>query len=200
MALSEGMITYEGDPKLKLEKIKGFPENTVRLTKLHFGLHSGTHVDAPAHFLPDGDFINDVPLDSLIGKAIVCDLTSVSEVISEKDLQDCDIKSWDIVLLKTTNSELLSKPEFNRKFVHLSDDAADYLVEKRIKAVGIDYLSIEKFRSKTKHVHKTLLSNKIPIIEGLDLTNASAGEYTLYCLPLKITGVEAAPARCILVK
>ncbi len=200
MELSSAMITYEGDPRVKMDVIKSFSKNGVLLSKISMGLHSGTHVDSGLHYLRNGESIDKIDLKSLVGKARVCDLISAKSSITVSDLKTCGMKKDEIILLKTRNSKLLGKKLFSRGFVHLSENAADYLVGKRIKAVGIDYLSVEKFRSRENYVHKKLLSCKIPIIEGLDLRKVEPGEYVFYCLPLKIKGGEASPARCILIR
>lgn len=199
MELSDETVTYEGDQGIKFEIVKNFPQSRVMLSKVDMGLHSGTHVDSPAHFLDGGKKLDEMPLESLIGKARVCDLTDATESVGASELKGCKIEEGEIVLLKTKNSELLDDKKFHREFVHLTDDGADYLVDNKIKAVGIDYLSIDKFKSETGYVHKSLLSKDILIIEGLDLRSVQAGTYTLYCLPLRIKSREAAPARCILI-
>ena len=200
MKISDKMITYEGDPKVKIKEMKNISEDGVVVSKICMGLHSGTHIDAPAHYLKEGESIDNINLESLIGKAMVFDLTFVKDKIDISYLKKYKIRENEIILLKTRNSKLLKRKSFSRNFVYLSEDAADYLIRGKIKAVGIDYLSIEKFKSKENYVHKQLLSNHIPIIEGLDLEHAEEGMYTIFCVPLKIMGREAAPARCILIK
>lgn len=200
MPISEDMILFEGDPKVKITSVENFPKDSVKLSKIQMGLHSGTHIESPAHFLEKGKSIDEIGLKTSIGNARVCDMTSVRESINIADLKKCKIRRGEIVLLKTRNSKLIKRKRFSRKFVYLSDEGADYLVQKKVRVVGIDYLSIEKFGSKDGYVHKRLLSNAIPIIEGVNLEAVKAGTYTLFCLPLKVTGVEAAPARCILIE
>lgn len=184
--LSEETIVYPGDPKIKMHKVKKLGKDKVNLSKISMGLHSGTHVDAPAHYLSGGKTIDEINLGLFIGKARVCDAPKTGNEITAKDLKKHKIGSDEIVLFKT-----------NRK-CFLGFDGADYLTKKKIKAVGIDNLSIEKAGSSL--VHKKLLSNNIPIIEGLVLKNVPAGIYQMVCLPLKIKGGEAAPARCMLLK
>lgn len=141
--------------------------------------------------------MDEIPLESLRGDAIVCDLSNVKNGIKAEDLKGFAINEGDIVFLKTKNSSLDGK-KFLKGFICLEDDGADYLLKKRIKAVGIDYVSIEKYGSDT--VHKKLLKNNIPIIEGLALGHVKGGRYLTHCSPLKITGAEASPARCVLVE
>ena len=182
--LSNGTKTYPGDPEVKTQKIKDVGRDGYALSKITMGLHSGTHVDAPAHYLNGGRTIDEISLGMLIGKARVCDLSSGPKKISEKELKKFRIRRNEIVLLKT------------RKGV-LTADGADFLLQKKIRAVGIDGLSIEESGSSV--VHKKLLSKNIPIMEGLVLKRVKPGTYQFICLPLKIRGGEAAPARCVLI-
>ncbi|MDY6865250.1 MAG: cyclase family protein [Halobacteriota archaeon] len=200
LSISESMVIYKGDPEVKIEELKDISSDGVKLSKISMGLHSGTHIDSPSHFLEDGGSIDSLNLESFVGDARVFELTSVEKSIEESDLSVFEIQSGDILLFKTTNSNLYKTNTFTKDFVHLGQSAAEYLIKKKVKTVGIDYLSIEKSGSKDHPVHKLLLSNKITIIEGLNLGDVMPGEYTLFCLPLKIQGVEASPARCILVK
>lgn len=200
MVLSDGMITYEGDPKVSLNTFKTVRKDGLMLSKIAMGLHSGTHVDAPAHYLKNGMTVDRLGPASLIGMAKVIDLTCVNDIIDRADLKNRRLRKGGMVLFKTKNSRLLKIKKFSRTFVHLSENAADFLIERKIKAVGIDYLSIEKFSSKEHKVHKKLLSNNIPIIEGINLDRVKQGMYTLVCLPLMIKKGEAAPARCVLIK
>lgn len=197
MTLSEDMVVYEGDPTVRLQEISSIGEG-VRLSEIRMGLHAGTHVDAPSHYLVDGASIDQIPL--IVGKARVCDLSSVKKEISPRDLKGCGIRVGEAALFKTSNSRLLQERMFSRDFVSLSLEGAEYLVEKKARAVGIDYLSIESFYSAEGKVHKLLLENNISIIEGLDLGKISPGVYDIFCLPLRVRGGEAAPARCILLR
>jgi arylformamidase len=198
VGLSEDMVVYPGDPKVRLRKISSIKEDGVAVSELTFGLHSGTHIDAPSHYLSGGKSIDKLPL--IVGAAKVCDLSKVEEEISVCDLSVLDVSAGDIVLFKTKNSLLWTKKKFFGDYVSLSALGAEYLVRKKVAAVGIDYLSVEAADSLEGSVHKILLANDIPIIEGLDLGGIEPGNYTLFCLPLKVVGGEAAPARCILVQ
>ena len=185
-ALSNDTLVYPGDPKVETKRIKTIGRDGVNLSKISMGLHSGTHIDAPSHYLAGGNTINEINLQCLVGKARVCDLTKATGSITEKELKKCGIRKSEIILLKT------------KKSFGLSADGADYLIKRKIKAVGIDCLSIEA--SGSSAVHKKLLTKNIPIIEGLVLKNVNQGVYQIVCLPLKIRDGEAAPARCILFK
>ena len=199
MPIYNGMINYPGDPKVDIRKEKTFQKDGVVVSKIAMGLHTGTHIDAPLHYLPDGKTIDRIPLESLTGNALVCDLSYVKDCIGAKDLKNFLIEKGDIVFLKTKNSSINPK-KFSKKYVYLDSEGADYLIEKEIKAVGIDCLSIEKFDSSDAIVHKKLLQKEIPIIEGLILGHVAGGRYLTHCSPLKILGAEASPARCVLVQ
>jgi len=160
------------------------------------GTHTGTHIDAPAHFIKRGKTIDQFPLDTFVGECLVVDCSSVEEMIMKDDLPS-EIQTGTIVLLKTSNSLLSATGPFYPEFVYLSVEAADHLVSSKVKAVGIDYLSIE--RNQPGHpTHKALLSHNIPIIEGLRLAEVQRGIYYLTCFPLKFIRTEAAPARAVL--
>jgi arylformamidase len=197
MVLSNDTLVYPGDPKVETKRTKSLVRDGVNLSKISMGLHSGTHIDAPAHYLKGGKTIDEINLQSLIGKARVCDLTKVSGTITETELRKCGIRKDEIILFKTRNSNLSTK-KFSKTYICLSPDGADYLIKRKIKAVGIDYLSIEAAGSCI--VHKKLLTKNTLIIEGLVLKNVKPGIYQMVCLPLKIRGGEAAPARCTLFK
>ena len=175
------MEVYPGDAGVAIENTKSIKKDGFNLSEISMGLHSGTHVDAPLHYLPGGKSIDQIPLSTLTGKAIVCDLTDVKDAIGPKDLENFEIEPGDIVYFKTRNS-LLAGKKFSRKYVHLNIEGAEYLIEKKAKAVGIDYLSIEKYDSIDAPVHKKLLGRGIPIIEGLILSRVAGGRYLTHCL------------------
>jgi len=165
-------------------------------------VHLGTHVDAPYHFLGSGaDTIDRLPLNNLIGRAYVLQLEDDVDLISAEVLESSQIPPRTRrLLLKTRNSRLWQQGdfEFKENFVALSPDGAQYLVDRDLRAVGIDYISIAPFKSVT-HTHQILLKAGMVVIEGLNLSDISPGRYTLYCLPLNIAGADGAPARVILI-
>lgn len=198
--LSNSSPIWPGDPGIKIEKTldltKGDPAN---VSTISMGSHTGTHLDPPAHFIQGGKTVDQIPLDVLMGKAYVHYLP-VEKRIEVKDLKPLSWKGIERVLFKTRNSLECWKDEiFHTDFVHLSEDAAEYLVEKGIKLVGIDYLSVEAFGSSSFPVHHILLGNEIIPLEGLNLSEVDPGEYELICLPIKIKEGDGAPARAILV-
>ncbi|MGE0455512.1 MAG: cyclase family protein [Vicinamibacteria bacterium] len=196
--LSDAVPTFPGDPRFLLEpahKISdGQPYNVSRLS---CGVHSGTHVDAPYHFIEGAASVDQLPLEILIGKARVIEL-SVQHRIDRRDLEAYDLRDDLRLLLKTRMSGQLGKREFQEDFVYLTEDAARYLVQAGIKLVGIDYLSIEKFGSTDFAAHHALLGAGVVVIEGLDLSQVEEGEYDLICLPLRIVGADGSPARVVL--
>jgi arylformamidase len=172
----------------------GEPYNVARIT---MGAHSGTHVDAPYHFLADGDTVDELPLEILIGKARVVEI-GARDKIERSDLEALDLRDDLRVLIRTRMSGQLRVPEFQEDFVYLTPDAATYLVQAGIKLVGIDYLSVERYGSKEFAAHHALLSAGVVIVEGLDLSAAEPGEYDMTCLPLRIVGADGSPARVVL--
>lgn len=174
--------------------------NDIAITeKICLHPHVGTHVDAPAHFVKDGNTIDKIDLSKLIGPCRVLDLTHVEEVITKKDLIKFDIQSGERILFKTKNSTKSATESFDCNFVYLDANGAQFLAEKNIACVGIDYLGIE--REQENHLtHIAFLEKNIPIIEGLRLAHVTPGTYRLICLPLKLHGLDGAPARAILTK
>lgn len=167
----------------------------ARETRLEFDMHTGTHIDAPLHFLPNGASIDQIALEQLIRPVKVLDFTQVDNCITKADLAKHQLVSGDFILLKTRNS---FSNAFDPEFVYLDWSGAQYLVERQLRGVGIDALGIE--RAQNDHAtHKTLLGHGIVIIEGLRLAAVAPGNYLMVAAPLKIRGVEAAPARVFLV-
>lgn len=196
--ISENMTTYKNKKVVEFKPAKEFEKDNARETILTLNTHVGTHIDAPSHFLKDGKTIDQIALEKLCGPCRVLDLTNVQESISEKDLEKFDILENEIILLKTKNSSKSPSEEFDPLFIYLKADGAKYLANKKIKAVGIDYLGIE--RNQPGHpTHKALLEAQIPIIEGLRLEQVSKDTYNLICLPISLDGLDAAPARAILI-
>lgn len=195
-ALYPGMPRYPKDAKLAVRTVRGKDGSVT--SGITLSAHSGTHVDAPAHYLKGGGTILEVGLERLCGRAKVCDVTGSGLEISPRHLQPFRITAGDIVLLKTGHPRALAKSGFTKDYPSLTAEAALHLASKRVKAVGIDTLSIDAYGCDM--AHRVLLKAGIPVIEGLDLTLAGNGGYTLICLPLKFMGLEAAPARCVLLR
>lgn len=165
-------------------------------SRINMDLHTGTHIDAPLHMIEDGETMEIYSIDTFVTSCKVLDLTFVEDGISREDLEAFEVEKDDFILLKTKNS---FREKFHPAFIYLKASGARYLVEKKIKGVGIDALGIE--RSQDGHpTHKILLSSGIPIIEGLSLKAIESKRYELIALPLKIKSVEAAPVRAILIE
>jgi len=193
-----GMHVYPGDPVPRVEPVRQLESgDACNLSLLTLGSHTGTHVDAPYHFLADGPRLGDVALDRMVGEALVADLRGRPAVDAEA-LGEVDIRPGDIVLCRTDNSWRWEAREFQRDFTYLTEDAARLLLARGARAVGMDYLSIERFGSADFPVHHILLGAGVFVIEGLDLRAVSPGRYTLVCLPLKFPDLDGAPARAIL--
>jgi arylformamidase len=192
---------YEGDPKVDLRTAHAIKRgDAANVTDLHFGAHTATHCDAPAHFIEGGARIVDTPLENLIGAARVVEIPAEALAIEAKHVSN--LSNVERVLFKTRNSMFWSEPSigFRKDFTYIAPDAAQVLADKGLKLVGIDYLSVEKFGSTDFQTHKILLGNAVTIIEGLDLRFVAAGDYELLCLPLKIDSKagDGAPARVVL--
>jgi arylformamidase len=186
-----GMVTYPGDPTVTLQRVASISDGGVcNLSRLDFGVHSGTHVDAPLHFIDGAPAAESLPLDVLVGPARVLDLTAVGRL----DASAFDgVELAQRVLLKTRNSELWARDSFADDFLALTEDGARALIGGGVRLVGIDYLSIGD-----EAAHEALLGAGVVAIEGLDLRDVDPGEYELICAPLKLVGSDGAPARVLL--
>jgi arylformamidase len=193
-----GMHLYPGDPVLRIDPVRRLADgDACNLSLLTMGSHTGTHVDAPYHFLADGPRLGDVPLDRMIGEALVADLRGL-RAVDAASLEGVGLREGDILLCRTDNSWRWNAPEFRTDFTYLTEAAAVLLVERGVRAVGMDYLSIEEFGSADFPVHRRLLGAGVFVIEGLDLRAVEPGRYTLVCLPLRFPALDGAPARAIL--
>jgi arylformamidase len=180
------MPIYDGNPGVEVERVDaiadGAPANMSRLT---LGVHTGTHVDAPLHFIDGAPGAEGIPLDALYGPAVVVDATSIAgESIGQAER----------VLLKTRNSELWNQDAFTRDFLRLDGSGARFVISRGIRTIGIDYLSVGD-----REAHRELLGAGVVPVEGLDLRRVEPGEYTFVCLPLNVVGSDGAPARAILI-
>ncbi|HXN47578.1 MAG TPA: cyclase family protein [Bryobacteraceae bacterium] len=197
--LVSGMAVWPGDPAVRVERVStiasGGPFN---LSAISMCLHTGTHVDAPLHFLEGGPSVAEMPLEALVGPARVIGIRD-PKAIRARELEPLRLRRGERVLFKTRGAaRRWQAPEFCTDYVYVAADAAGLLVERGVRAVGIDYLSIGAPSEEGYEVHRTLLGAGIWIVEGLDLSAASPGRYELICLPLKVPGADGAPARAIL--
>jgi arylformamidase len=195
------MAVWPGDPAVVMQRISKIEEgDNANVTHISLSAHTGTHVDAPYHFLPDGNTLDAVPLSIMTGRAFVLHLPAV-DLITAEVLQQVEIpRRTRRLLFKTRNSEIWARGEkdFQTDFVAVSADGAQYLVDRGIRMVGIDYLSIAPYKQ-SRPTHEILLKAGVFILEGINLTGVEQGRYSLYCLPLNLYGVDGAPARAILV-
>ena len=194
------MPVYEGDPGVKIDAWSAFAKgDSSNVSMLNFGAHTGTHVDAPAHFIEGARKIDALSLEVLIGPARVIRVPDDLTEITPEFLQGCDLSGVERVIFHTRNSAFWNEG-FRKDFTHLLPQAAQMLVDRGVKLVGIDYLSIEKFHSGHHQTHLTLLSNNVVIVEGLILLDVPEGVYELICLPLKIAdgSGDGSPARAVL--
>jgi len=195
--LTPGMPTYPGDPPFELEPVRTLAADRYRLSRMVLSTHVGTHVDAPAHFLVGAATVDQLPLEILLGKARVVELPS-RERVERADLEACDLRDDLRVLLKTRMSGQLLKAGYQEDHVYVTVDAAHYLAQAGIKLVGFDYLSIDRSHSADFPAHQALLGAGVVVVEGLDLSDVDPGEYDMACLPLRVAGGDAAPARVVL--
>ncbi len=198
--LSDDLVVWPSDPSINIERRRFVERDGANVSDLCMGLHSGTHLDPPVHFIAGAATSDQFPLDALIGPADVIDLQDV-DLITAADLerqglpQDCRR-----LILRTRNSQWWAAGDmaFHKDYVALSADAAQWIVDRSIRLVGIDYLSIEPYKLPGHPVHMTLLSSGVIALETINLAHVTPGHYQLYCLPLLIAGGDGAPARAVL--
>jgi arylformamidase len=194
---------FPGDPGIEVSSFLAISRgDTANVTALNFGAHTGTHVDAPAHFIEGAPGLPHLPLEAFAGEARVVEIDADARAVEERHVTDETIKGATRVIFKTRNSSFWADPRgrFREDFTYISPEAARALVSRGVRLVGIDYLSVERFGSEGFETHITLLSNGVVIVEGLDLRAVEPELYELVCLPLKIAAGsgDGAPARAIL--
>ncbi len=197
--LQNSIVHWPSDPPFERTQVEDISKgDSANLSKLNMGSHSGTHVDAPRHFIQDGVDISQMPLDTMIGPARVIEIRD-NRSIRVDELSESDIRRGERILFKTHNSSgIWERKTFVPDFVSLSKEAADFLAERKVRMVGIDYLSIGPYHGEGAYIHRTLLKAGVWIIEGLDLSQVKPGPYYLICLPLRIESGDGSPARAIL--
>jgi arylformamidase len=191
---------YEGDAPMKFDFLKDMRRgDNLTLSVYSLGAHSGTHVDAPMHFIGDGAPVDRVPLDRLMGAARVIEIPDSVQVIDAAALNRQEWKGAARVLFRTRSSHRgwMDSVRFHRDFAYIAPDAAQLLADAGVVMVGVDYISAEQFGAPAPRTHQILLGRGIPIVEGLDLRPAPAGDYDVIVLPIKVAAHEGAPARAI---
>jgi arylformamidase len=201
LTLRGRMPVYPGESTPLLEPTSQMERgDSYNVSRLTISTHTGTHIDAPRHFLADGASVDRIPVDVLVGPALVVGM-AVDQEITAADLEVASIPpGTERLLFKTRNSRLLDDEDFRRDFVYLTLDAARWLVERAIRLVAIDYLSVEEMDAQPNIVHQTLLRAGVVIVEGVDLRQVAPGPYLLACLPLKLEGADGSPVRAVLVE
>ncbi len=202
LTISPDMPVWPGDPAVELKQVSFIDQGSnANVSHLSFGVHTGTHVDAPHHFLNDKNTVDTLPLDVLTGPCYVMQLPDDIDAIDADTLERMPFPSGITrILFGTSNSHYWAQGEktFQTSFVGVTEDGARWLVGKGIKLVGVDYLSVAPYKQ-SRPTHVALLEGGVVIVEGLNLAQVPRGFYDLYCLPLKIANCEGAPARAILV-
>lgn len=200
VALDTSLPTYPGNTPFSLEAVKRIASgDSSNVSTIHMSVHAGTHVDAPRHFFDSGIGVDALPLEMLCGRTRVIEVTS-RKAIAAEDLAAAHLSEDVRVLIKTHNSRLWGTAEFQKDFVGVTESGAKYLVEHGIKVVGVDYLSVEVFKTPGAPAHHTLLGAGTIVIEGLNLIDVEPAVYDMICLPLRVVGADGAPARVVLRK
>ena len=197
--LKPGIPVYPGNPPFEMTPVKRLATgDSSNVSQITMGTHTATHVDAPRHSFDDKPGVDALPLDLLIGRARVIDLPHRGG-ITEAHLGAAGLREDLRVLFKTPNSALWNSSDgFHSDYTYLSPGGAKFLVDQGVKVVGVDYLSVEQFKKTGAPAHHMLLGNGVIVIEGLNLSDAEAGQYEMYCLPLRIADADGAPARVVL--
>ena len=192
---------YQGDAPMKFDFLHDMRKGDgFTLSAYSMGAHSGTHIDAPMHFIRDGASIERVSIDALIGPARIIDIPDSVQAIDSRALAGANWKGAERVIFRTRSAlhGWMHAPAFHKDFAYVAPDAAQQLADAGVKLVGVDYISAEQFGAPAPLTHRTLLGKGIPIVEGLQLDSIPAGDYDLIVLPIKVGGHEGAPARAVL--
>lgn len=201
LPLRPGLVVWPGDRPVELRRLRSLEDDGANVSELCLSSHSGTHLDPSIHFVAGGRTADQLPLDVLIGPADVADLSAVERLITPADLEAARLPDdCQRLLLRTRNSLYWQRADdtFHPDYVALSAEGADWVLQRGIRLVGIDYLSIEPYKLPGHPVHQTLLQANVVVVETLNLAGVAAGRYQLYCLPLLIAGADGAPARAVL--
>ncbi len=196
--LSGGLV-YPGNPEISITPQQAISQGAgANVSRVDFGSHTGTHVDAPKHFFDDGTPVDRLPFDVLMGPARLLDVGAEATSVTAEMLRGAQLPGVERLLIRTRNSGYIRDRDFHRDYTYLAPDGAEYLASIGVRLVGVDYLSIEQFHSGHHRTHRTLLGRGIVIVEGLDLSEPAPGTYQLVCLPLRLLGLDGAPARAVL--
>ncbi|HEY6315940.1 MAG TPA: cyclase family protein [Streptosporangiaceae bacterium] len=199
VTVRHGMPHWPDNPPIVIQRAMDLARgHDCNLSHLAMGVHSGTHVDAPVHFIHQAAGVDEMPLAATMGPARVIEITHPRQVTAD-ELRGHSLQTGERVLFRTSNStRCWQTDQFVEDFVYICERAAGYLAETRVRTVGIDYLSVGGYHADGAKIHRILLAAGIWIIEGLDLSAVRAGRYDMICLPVKLHGSDGAPARAIL--
>jgi arylformamidase len=198
--IKTGGLVYPGNPEISVELQQAVARGaSANVSLIRFGSHTGTHADASRHFFDDGQPVDQIPLERLIGPAILIAFPDDVRSVTAENLKSRKLEGQKRVLIRTRNSALLSQQQFVPDYTFLAPDGAQYLVDIGVELVGVDYLSIEQFHSGHHKTHKTLLARSVVIVEGLNFSAPPPGQYQFICLPLRLEGCDGAPARAVLI-
>jgi arylformamidase len=197
--LRSGMVHWPGDPEVKIDRMLTIESgDDCNVSTIFMSSHTGTHIDSPYHFIKSGIAIHDLPLSAVIGKARVIEIAD-TESIKPEELRLHRVSKGERILFKTLNSKRCWKSDkFVEDFVYISTESLQYLVDRKVRTIGVDYLSVGGYNKNISQVHRALLKAGIWIIEGLDLSRVKKGDYELICLPMKIEKGDGAPARAVI--
>lgn len=198
----DGMAIYPNNPQYCCRKISDLQRgDSCNVSEIEMGTHTGTHLDAPSHFIQGGTTVDKLLLEQINGVAKV--LRIEEKVITKDCLIKYEIGENDIIIFRTSNSDVFDGSKVLESYVTLDYEGAQYLVDQRVRMIGIDYMTIERpraLREQGKSVHQIILGAGIPVLETLDLRNVEEGKYMLYCLPLKLEGADGSPVRAVLIR
>jgi len=202
LPVSPAMMTWPSDPAVDVVRTKTLARDGSNVSELRMGTHTGTHVDPPAHFIDGAGGIDTVSLDALVGPCLVADLTHVERDITAAELDALPLDGVERLLCKTRNSAIWTDPDpsFPDDYVAITPDGARVLVERGIRLIGVDFLSVEHRGADGHPTHVTFLAAGVVIVEGLNLSSVPPGSYSLACLPINLVGGDGSPARAVLVE
>ncbi|MGC1182114.1 cyclase family protein [Legionella sp.] len=196
--ISNDLVVFPGDPTYCTEVVSSLEKgDTFNLCHMHLGNHAGTHIDFPAHTIKNHKTSSDFPLEFLIGPGIIIQVPPTEKSVTKNFVARQSIMSSDIVFFKTANSQISKHAPFTEQYVYIEPDAAIELLQKGVKIVGIDYISVDAYDDANLTVHNTLLSKEVLIVEGLELRDIPEGRYEIYIMPLNIPNMDGLPARVL---
>jgi len=197
--ITKDTVVFPGDPVFKTEKVVSLESGSnFNLCHMHMGNHTGTHIDFPAHVISSGKTSGDYTLDDLVNHGLIIEVPENNPTVTERFVESQAIFENAFVFFKTRNSKLSKQDKFSKQYVYIEPSAAEALLEKKVKVVGIDYISVDNYEAEDLPVHKILLSNDVLIVEGLELRNVNPGKCKIFIMPLNIPDMDGLPARVMM--